>query len=301
METQPSSHPAQSNGSHSDPSVAPPSWFWDSASLLMARWKLVATITGVAAVLAIALALALPKEYAAGARVMQPDASGLSGLMGIADRASGGLGRLLTGGSRGDYTRYLAILDSRSLRERVIEEFDLVTVYGVADREHPMEDALKRLDRNLDFRINPEFQDLSIIAYDREPERSAAMANFLADELNRRHASMTSDNARRTRVFVEHRLAEARADLDSLQAEMQLLQETHGVVELESQAQAFLTTMGAQAARTAELEVRYHTLLSQYGPENPAGPCGQGRLRRSASAGAAGPGRQRRPDAGGPS
>jgi len=270
MDTQqPSSRPTPSNGTHSDHAVLEANWFWGAAALLIARWRFVAVVAGIAGVVAVVLALTLPREYAADARVLQPESSGLAGLMGIADRASGGLGRLLTGGSGGDYTRYLAILNSRSLRESVIEEFDLVRVYDVESKSYPMEAALNRLDRNLEFRVNADYRDLAIIAYDRDPARAAAMANFITDELNRRHARMTSESARQTRVFVEQRLLEARTDLDSLQGQMQALQEQHGVVELESQAQAFMTAMATQSARTAELEVRYHTLLSQYGPDNP--------------------------------
>jgi tyrosine-protein kinase Etk/Wzc len=242
--------------------------FWRAAAILVARWKTVAAITGVTIVLAIAVALALPREYAAEASVLRPAPSAINMLFGAGETGTGGLSRLLGGGG-GDYSRYLAILTSRSLRETVVQRFDLLTVYKAQDQRFPMDAALKRLDKNLAFPVSPEFGHLTIVVYDRDPERSAAIANFMVDELNRRHAAMTSDNARLTRVFVEQRLEQARATMDSVRTTMQAFQEQHGIVELESQAQAFMSSMATQSARLAEIEVRYRTLVQQYGPDNP--------------------------------
>jgi tyrosine-protein kinase Etk/Wzc len=241
---------------------------WLAVGVLYRRWRFIAAITAAAAVGAVAIALLLPREYAAEARVLQPEGGGMAGLMGMMDRATGGLGRLLVGPG-GDFTRYLAVLNSRSLRERVVEEFDLVQVYDVADTDYPMEAALKRLDKNVSFNVSREFNFLAVAAYDRDPIRAAAMANFMVGELNRMHARLSSESARETRIFVEQRLREAEAELDSVQLAMQEFQETHGLVELESQAQAFMGTMAEMSARVAELEVRYQTLLTQYGPNNP--------------------------------
>lgn len=256
-------HPSDQVNGQGEPSAA-----WKAVAVLLHRWRVIAGATGLAVLLAVVVALTLPRDYAAEARVLRPTQTGLGMLLGLNEGTPGALGRLLGGGG-GDYSRYLAILHSRSLREEVVNRFDLMRVYGVTDASHPMEVALQRLDRNLAFPVSIEFGHLSVVAYDREAERAAAMANFIVEELNRRHSAMTSDNARLTRVFIEQRLSEARRTIDSLQAAMQAFQERHGVVELESQAQAFMTVMAAQSARIAELEIRYRTLLQQYGPDHP--------------------------------
>jgi tyrosine-protein kinase Etk/Wzc len=242
--------------------------FWYAAAVLLRQWKVVATITIVTLMLGVAIALLLPRYYAAEARVLQPEGGGIGNLMGMMDRATGGLGRLLVGRG-GDFTRYLAVLNSRSLRERMVDEFELIDVYRVARAAHPMQAALDRLDKNLAFNVSLEFNYLGVVAFDRDPTRAAAMANFAVAELNRMNARLSSENARDTRIFVERRLNEALADLDSVRAAMQTFQETHGVVQLESQAQAFMGTMAEMSGRVAELEVRYQTLLTQYGPDNP--------------------------------
>lgn len=242
--------------------------FWRAAADLYSKWKLIATITAFAAVGAIGVALLLPREYAAEARVLQPEGGGIGGLMGMMDRATGGLGRLLTQRG-GEFTRYMALLDSRSLLENVVDEFDLVEVYGLQDDAHPQLAAVETLRKNVSHGISLEYNYLSVVAFDRDPERAAAMANYMVAELNRMNARLSSENARDTRIFVESRLREAEMALDSVRLAMQDFQEQHGVVQLESQAEAFMAAIAGASSRLAELEVRYQTLLTQYGPDNP--------------------------------
>lgn len=216
--------------------------------------------------LSIVLALLLPRWYAAEARVLQPEGGGLS-LLGMMSSATGGLSSLL-GGSSGEYSRYLSLLTSRTLLEEVADEFDLVRVYGLDNSKAPRHDVLEELRDNLEFEVDPEFFFLVVRVYDRDPERAAEMTNFVVSTVNERHARLTSENARLTRTFVEQRLFEAQTDLDSVRSEMQAFQEEHGVVELESQARAFLESVAQLRGSVAQLEVRYQTLARQYGPDN---------------------------------
>ncbi|MEM1041293.1 MAG: lipopolysaccharide biosynthesis protein [Bacteroidota bacterium] len=265
--------PRLGNGS-TPPSTVPASTrerseqaLWSAAGLLYQRRRLIAGVTAVAAVGSILLALLLPRYYAAEARVLQPEGGALSVLSGLVG-GPGGLGGLLGVGG-GEYTRYLAILNSDGMKTSVVDAFDLVQVYETDDSETPEFDAMMRLSKNVEFDVDPEFLSLAVRAYDRDPERAARMANFMVERLNEVHTRLTSENAGQTRSFIEIRLAEAEADLDSVRAELQTFQEEHGVVELETQAQVFMEGMAVARASVAETEVAYQTLLSQYGSDNP--------------------------------
>jgi tyrosine-protein kinase Etk/Wzc len=263
---------AQGDGASIAPSDTAPSGgertLWDAVGALYRRWKLITAVTVVAATLSVAIALLLPKWYAAEARVLQPEGGAISMLSGIAGSVGGGLGSLL-GGASGEYTRYLAILTSRSLLEDVVEEFDLIEVYGIEDSEVPTFAAVQKLRENVEFEVDPEFLFLTVRAYDREPWRAAAMANYMVAALNEEHARLASQSARQSRIFIEERLNDAQDDLDSVRTALQEFQEEHGVVELESQAQAFMTSVAELKGAVAQLEVRYQTLARQYGPDNP--------------------------------
>ncbi|MEP0545426.1 MAG: Wzz/FepE/Etk N-terminal domain-containing protein [Rhodothermales bacterium] len=241
---------------------------WTGLAILWQRRRFIAGVTALAAIVSIVVALLMPKWYAGEARVLRSE-GGMS-IMGMMDRASGGLSRLLGAGG-GDYVRYLAILTSRSMLESVVEEFDLVRVYDIEadDDENPLDMAVEELTDNVEFDVDVEFDYLAVRAYDKDPEQAAAMANFIVAQLNEANARLTSQSARESRIFIEQRLRKAESDLDSVRGELQQFQEANGFVELESQAQAFITSMATLKGQVAEAEVRYQTLAQQYGPDNP--------------------------------
>ena len=239
---------------------------WHVIAVLWHRRRFIAGITAIATVIAVTIALLMPKWYAAEARVLRSE-GGMS-LLNMADRATGGLSRLL-GGSGGDYVRYLAILTSRSMMEGVVDEFDLVRVYGLEDAENPVGFAVEELTDNVEFVVDPEFDYLAVRAYDKDPEQAAAMANFMVAQLNEENTRLSSQSARESRVFIEQRLRQAEADLDSVRSEVQSFQEANGLVELESQAEAFMSSMAEMKGQVAQAEVQYQTLAQQYGPDNP--------------------------------
>lgn len=241
--------------------------FWDVAGLLYQRRRFIGMMTAAVAIASVLIALLLPRWYMGEARVLQPEGGGVGSLLGMVNRAAGGLGSLLGGG--GGYERYLAILTSRTMLERVVDEFDLVAVYDTEGKRAPRVAAVEKLEKNLDFAVSLDYDFLGVRAYDRDPERAAAMANFLVASLNEEYGRLTSQSARLTRVYIEDRLARAEADLDSIRSQLQDFQETSGVVELESQAEAFMRSAADLKAEAAQLDIQYQTLLQQYGPDNP--------------------------------
>lgn len=240
---------------------------WQAAGTLYQRRRFIAGVVLIACVLSIIVALLLPRYYMSEARLLEPEGDGLSMLSGIG-AVGGGLGNLLgTGGS--EFNRYLSILTSRSVKESVVEEFDLIRQYGLEEEEAPLESALAELDENIEFAVDDIYLFLAVRAYDPDPVQAAAMANFMVDELNATHARLSSATARQTRLAVERRLQRAELDLDSIRTAIQTFQEENGVVELEAQAEAFLQSVAASKAELAQAEVQYQALLQQYGPDNP--------------------------------
>lgn len=242
---------------------------WDAVGTLYRRRGLITSITLVALIASVVIALLTPKWYAAEARVLQPEGGGLS-LLGIVNRASGGLGNLLGGGG-GGYERYLTILTSRSMMESVVEAFDLVEIYEI-DEEDPYEAMFRAADElsdNVSFDVALKFDYLAIVAFDKDPERAAEMSNFMVAKLNEENARLSSETARRTRSVIEQRLNRAVADMDSARAELQAFQETNGLVQLEAQAEAMMQSIASLKAEAAKLDIQYQTLAQQYGPDNP--------------------------------
>ena len=59
-------------------------------------------------------------------------------------------------------------MDSRSVKQSVIEEFDLIEVYDLADSDAPMEYAIEELEGNIEFVVDNEYNYLAVQVYDKE-------------------------------------------------------------------------------------------------------------------------------------
>ena len=242
------------------------------AFALGALWRRRAFIVGttvLAAIGAVALSLSLPLWYAAEARVLMPESGGGGGsISAMVSQIAPGAAALLGGGGGGDFTRYLAILNSRNTLEEAIDAFDLVEVYELTEHPYPRLAALQTLQENTNFEVDLEYQYLSIRVLDQDPRRSAALANHFVQALNERNAALSMEQAQRYRRYVEQRYSQAIADLDSAQTSLQRFQERHGVIELPEMARALMESAALQRAELTRSEVQYRAALAQFGPDN---------------------------------
>jgi len=120
--------------------------------------------------------------------------------------------------SEGDLSDlYLGILESRVVSDALIDRFKLMTVYkDIRYRS----DARRRLYRNTEFKVGKE-GIVRVVVRDRDPNRSAGMANAFIDELDKQNKRLSVSQATSKRQFLETRLKEIQAELgniDSLQA-----------------------------------------------------------------------------------
>jgi uncharacterized protein involved in exopolysaccharide biosynthesis len=240
---------------------------WQTLSTLY-RWRrFIAGVTLLMAAASVVISLLLPNEYRATTRLLLPDSGsgGLSAAL-LGDLSSVAKGFL--GGQVGDYTRYLALLTSRTTYETLVDSFDLVTVYKVEDKKFPREEAIKRLEDNLEFVVDKEYEFLSVNVLDRDPERAAAMANFLARFLNHTQARLSSETAGNLRRYVEQRYAEAQSAVDSLLDATRVFQQRYGVFDLSAQTQGFFTYLAELRANTLQAEIQYEALRERLGEEN---------------------------------
>ncbi len=241
--------------------------WWLGGTLYRWRWVIIG-ITTLAAALSVWYALSLDNQFRAETRVLLPEKSDSFG--GLLDSVVPGASAILGGGGGGGgYTRYLAILTSRSTLEQIVDEFDLVRVYETGEDANPRDKAVAELVERATFDVSLELDYLAVSVLDEDPDRSARMANAFVDVLNQRHIAFSSGSAGEDREFLGQRLEEAQLALDSSLNAMQAFQERNGVIEIESQAAAFMESVGEASGQIAEAEVRYDALRSQYGDENP--------------------------------
>lgn len=242
--------------------------FWESVRLILNRRWFVIGITGITAIVALIISLLLPNWYLAETRLLIPgQTSGglLSSVLG--GRATSAASSLL-GGIVNDYQQELAILNSRTLNQTVVEEFDLIDVYDLSDSQSPMVFALEELGANTEFIVDNEYNYLAIQVYDQDPERAAEMSNFFVSELNRLGIELSTETARAYRATVENRYREIEDSLNTVLRSIRELQQQTGVIDLPTQAAAFMEGLTDWRSQIFLAELEFNNILYLYGPDH---------------------------------
>jgi uncharacterized protein involved in exopolysaccharide biosynthesis len=229
------------------------------------RWKkFILGVVGGVAVLSVIVSFLVPKWYKAHSTLIAPQESSLES--GLASQLSHlsipGLGSMAPAGSESDL--FLAILDSRILREKLVQDFDLMEVY----KAKTMDDAV-RANRRLATAAITDRGVVEVNVEDRDPKRAADMANewvSLLDDFNKT-ARMTS--GRKTRIFVEKRLDETRAALAAAEDTLADYQLTHKSAPLTADVSAAVDAAANLQAQRMALQVRYNMLSDLYRDDAP--------------------------------
>ncbi|MEM6647452.1 MAG: Wzz/FepE/Etk N-terminal domain-containing protein [Bacteroidota bacterium] len=241
---------------------------WGIVGYLFGQRRFIIVATGIVAVAAVIISLLLPKWYQSSTSVLLPNGGSAGTLSSMLNDLAPLASTLLGGGGGGDYLRFRAILDSRTLKDEVIETFDLVRVYDMEEAEFPMASTRELLSENVSFEIDNEYEHLIISVLDRDPNRAAEMANYFVGALNRRNNALQAQNARRYREYMEQTYLQTLSDMDSSRVALQAFQETYGVIDLPTQAQAFIEYMGTLRAAELQVEIQAEALQTQLGNQN---------------------------------
>lgn len=233
----------------------PPSPAWgDLMQVLRRRRRFLALNVLATTVLALVIALLLPRWYTGRAVLLPPLEDDLGSSM-VSQLLPRGIGSLRMPGAPTLADVFVAVLKSRTVADRIVRRFDLVRRYKVSDGEK----AVKELQQHVKFQVGDE-GTIAILAEDRDPRTAAAMANAYVEELDRFNKETRTTSAQRTRAFIEQRLDVAKRDLAAAEDLLRDYQQRRRLPAL-SPSDRSEAEMGAQllAQRTA-LEVRLHVL-----------------------------------------
>jgi capsule polysaccharide export protein KpsE/RkpR len=209
------------------------------------------------------LAFLLPKRYVSTAQLMPPDSQttgtlalvaglasqgGAGGGMGLGGVASDLLGLKTTG------ALFVGVLNSRTVKDRIIDRFDLRKVYGAK----LLQSARERLGDNTSIAEDRKSGIISFSVTDRDPKRAAAVAAAYVDELNTLMAQLTTSSAHRERVFLEDRLRTVNDDLESAEKNFSEFASKNATIDITEQGKAMVvsaaTLQGQLIAAQSQLE-----------------------------------------------
>jgi len=237
--------------------------FIDYISVLV-RWRKFVIINSlIVCILAAVISFIVPKWYKAYSVILPPaeEASDL-GLSSILNNLPiGGLNIGLGGFTEGS-SLFLAIVDSRTVIESVVNEFGLITRY----KKKNMEEAVKTLRKRVSMKINDEgTMTLSVEAKtsyfptsrkeDEARELSKNMANYIIQQLDIVNKQLKVDRAKNTRIFLERRVNQNMMDLHDAEEAFKRFQEKHGTIALPEQTAATITAAAELRAQIVAKEI----------------------------------------------
>jgi len=210
-----------------------------SARLARFLWsckKPVFTITAIGVGCALLYALSLPNIYSSRTSLMPPDnTSPYSSILSTLASPGGGI----TSAALGLETPaelYVKILESRNVQDGLIARYDLIHYYQV----HLQDDARKQLAGSTTIDEDVKSGVITITTNAKTPTLAANLANGYVEELNRVMSTDTTSSARRERIFLEERLKQVKADLDSSSRALSQFSSKSKTIDIDSQAKSMV-------------------------------------------------------------
>lgn len=204
------------------------------------------------AIIAAIVSLLLPNIYTATTKILPPqqgqsNAVAILGQLGV---LGGGLTQTALG-LKNPSDVFVAMLKSRTVADALIERFELVKIYN----RTTLTDTRKDLSRMTKISSGRDGV-VTVEVDDRDPKRSAAIANAYVEELEKLTLSLAVTEASQRRLFFEKQLKQTRDQL--AQAEISLRQaiDSKGLAGIDVQSRAILEPSAQLRAQIALREVQ---------------------------------------------
>lgn len=238
----------------------------DLKELVLLFWdyrKFIIGITSFAAITSVIVSLVLPVSYRATAIILPPAVDG--GGMGIASLLSGlPFGGMGMDGMGQATNNYLSILNSRTMGERVLEEFDLMAEY----ESEFIEEALESLAGNSKFVLHDE-GTMAITVFDGDQDRVAKIANYYVQQLDSINKELSKERAGNNRSFIEKRLNQVYAEAAEAENKLKLFQEENGAYSLEVQAEESIRALAGIEADIIKKEIELDVMRISMNNDHP--------------------------------
>jgi len=213
------------------------------------------------------VSLSIPKVYKSQATLLPPtDDDGFNFGSILDNLPIAGLG--IGGGAIGDGTSMVvAIVNSRVLRENVIEKFDLVNRYKAEN----IEEAVLALKKNISIDLSDEGM-IKISARAKTPyfskkddelearQTCQKMVNYIIAQVDSLNRHLKNEKASFTRMFIEKRYMQNIQDLTNAEENLKDFQTQTGVLVLPEQLQESISAIAEIKAQMSlkEIELEYH-------------------------------------------
>jgi uncharacterized protein involved in exopolysaccharide biosynthesis len=159
---------------------------------------------------------------------------------------------------------YMGLLASRPINDAIIDKFGLMDAYHAKDRT-----AARKLLADNTTILSEKSTLISISVTDTDKSRAAAIANAYPEQLRALTKTIAVTEASQRRLFYEQQLKDAREDLVSAELAFERLQRENGLIQLDAQTKALVTSLADLHAQVTAKEVQLQALRSYSTEQNP--------------------------------
>ena len=236
----------------------------DLINLIKILWKrkiFIITTVFILTSISIGVSLLLPKWYKASGVILPPTQQGdvfgmLSGMQSI------GFSQMF--GGNADQLRILSIIKSRTLKEQVVKNFNLVEKY----KSKYFIDAIETLESNMDVGVGEEMQ-IYIHVWDKDQYVVADMVKYILHCMDSINIAITSSKATRTRGFLEERIAVILDSLYTLESNVQAFMDEEEVLSLEDQVRVGVENAAMLKYETIMAGIELEVARQKFSADNP--------------------------------
>lgn len=233
--------------------------------LVLARdWRRIAVVTILALVLGAVIAFLLKPTFTSTATILPPQQqqstiSAMMGQLGSLAGLGGGAGLL-----KNPADMYVGMIMSRTVADKIIEEFHLQTLY----KKKTMEETRKALKSHVTTEAAKNGL-IEISVKDTDPRRASEMANAMVDELYHLNSTLAITEAAQRRLFFDRQLDEEKRALTAAEDDLKKTQEKTGLIQLSGQAEEIIRNVATLRAQLVSREVEMQTMRTYATEENP--------------------------------
>lgn len=235
---------------------------------LIRNIRRIAIVTALVTVLSIVVSLMLPNEFRSSANLMPANTPAIG--LDLLTRSSGlgGLASNLLRTRSSAFDRFFVLLETHTVKKRVIDQFNLIEVYDTGANQYPLIDAMKRLDTNTNFETFEE-GNMLIEVWDEDPTRAKELTDFYVQLINEYNIELSSTEASKFKEFIGDKYAEVLASVDSIQSRTIEFQRQYGVIEFDTQASEYLGVITAVTVQLYEAELKLKMVSENTRENNP--------------------------------
>ncbi len=161
--------------------------------------------------------------------------------------------------------KYLAFLNSRKIRDTLIDEFNLWEEYGVDYIEH----LYKELNNNINVIDNYDGTVTIECFFKRSPEKAFQMVEKVYNELYKMSLELNQEKSKNYRQYLEKSLDETISKLRLLEDSLKAFQISNRIINFDTQAEYSFTALAGVESQYMQFKIEHDILSNSVNKDNP--------------------------------